>query len=146
MSIRTNLRWPCVVLALPALLGCADAARELAPVVGRVTYEGKPLANADVVFAPENGDRVASGRTDQEGHYRLGTLVAGDGAIVGSHRVTISARGPDKPGPPGFVGSGLPGGDKVPGEPLIPEKYFSPETSGISRDVQLGNNEFDFDL
>lgn len=87
---------------------------------------------------------MATGYTNQEGRFRLGTFEVEDGAIVGKHRVSVQAHGPGKPVPPG-QGSGLPG-DMLPGDPIIPMKYFSPETSGLTRDVARGKNEFEIEL
>lgn len=42
----------------------------MAKVVGTVTVNGEPLSKANVLFAPESGQRVASGGTDDEGHFR----------------------------------------------------------------------------
>ena len=99
---------------------------------GVVTYQGKPLPNAEVVFAPEDQRRVANAITDGEGRFSLGTYRPGDGALPGKHRVTIIARGPAKQPPPGSPAALMPEDYTVPGDPLIPAKYFSPATSGLS--------------
>lgn len=99
-----------------------------------------------MLFLPEDGSRSAMGKTDSQGRFELGTLDPTDGAVVGMHRVSITARGPGKPAPPGDSATGLPGASLIPGDPRIPEKYFSPETSGLSKEVQAGSNEFQFDL
>jgi hypothetical protein len=118
----------------------------MATVTGRVTYQGKPLPNAQVIFAPDDGSRVATAWTDPEGKYELGTFDQADGAILGQHRIAIVARGPEKALPPGQIGSGLPGGNVQPGDPLIPQKYLATETSELTREVVAGSNHFDFDL
>jgi hypothetical protein len=109
-----------------------------------VSYQGQPLANAQVLFSPADGGLVASGTTDAAGRYRLGTFETTDGALIGKHRVAIVARGPGKP--EADAGTGLPGGALLPGDPLIPEKYFSAETSGLEKEVVAGGNTFDFSL
>jgi hypothetical protein len=53
--------------------------------------DGKPPPNAAVMFIPEDGSRVATGRTDSEGCFRLTTFKPGDGAFPGEHRVTVTA-------------------------------------------------------
>ena len=63
------------------------------PAAGRVTYQGKPLANIDVVFTPTQGRR-GSGTTDGQGRFQISTFARGDGAIPGSHRVTLWPAGP----------------------------------------------------
>jgi hypothetical protein len=138
-----------VVASLVLSLICGACTRSDLPktalVKGRVFYEGKPLGNADVVFLPEDAGRSASGRTDANGNYTLGTFAIDDGAVIGKHRVSISARGPNRPLRAGEAGTGMPG-ETMPGDPLIPEQYFSPETSGLIREVQPGANQFDFEL
>jgi hypothetical protein len=137
--------WFAFVLFPFALIsGCSGNGPEIAPAGGRITYQGKPLVKAHVFFAPVSGERMATGYTDENGRFRLGTLDIADGAIVGKHRVSVQAHGPPKPLPPG-QGSGLPG-DMLPGDPIIPLKYFQHETSGLEREVQPGNNEFEIDL
>jgi len=127
------------------VLGCSGSSGPAtAPVSGLVTYKGQPLADADVSFAPEGGGRVATGRTDASGRFTLGTFSIDDGAIVGKHRVSIVALGPDRPAKPG-EGSGMPG-ETVRGEPRIPAKYFSPDTSGLVQEVKPGSNSVEIAL
>jgi hypothetical protein len=126
------------------VVGCG-ASSTAAPVSGTITYKGKPVANAHVTFAPEDGTRPAEGQTDADGRFMLGTIAAGDGAKIGPHRVSVIARGPDRPPKPGEVGSGMPG-DRMPGNPTIPTKYFAPDTSGLTYEVKRGRNTADFEL
>ncbi len=85
------------LLLLPLLLlGCGKAGPKVAPVSGRVTLDGQPLADADVTFAPESAaagsaSQESSGRTDAEGRYSLKTNQdKRDGAAIGTHKVRIS--------------------------------------------------------
>lgn len=136
------------VLAAILLVGCdgSDTPQPV-PAGGVVTYRGKPLPNAEVVFAPDNGGRVAYATTDENGRFRLGTFRPGDGALVGEHRVSVIARGPAKQPPPGSPASLMPDDYEVIGDPLIPEMYFSAATSGLTAAVEAdGDNEFDFEL
>lgn len=131
---------------LLAAASCADSKLPTrALVTGIVTYNGQPLLSADVTFLPESGAQAATGRTDAEGRYALGTFAIGDGAVLGKHRITVLAFGPDRPLRPGETGSGIPG-ELTRGDPLIPTKYFAPETSGLVREVVAGKNEFDLQL
>ena len=62
---------PCLyVMLLGLVTGCSSSGPEIASVSGRITMDGKPLANATVVFIPENG-RPAGARTDADGKYVL---------------------------------------------------------------------------
>ena len=85
------------------------------------------------------------GQTDSDGRFTLGTYAIGDGAAVGSHRVSVIARGPDRPAKPGEVGSGMPG-EMMPGDPVIPTKYFTPDSSGLTAEVKRGKNHIDLVL
>jgi hypothetical protein len=84
-----------VVTGLLSLPGCGQVS--MAPVTGKVTCNGKPVANAAIVFSPvpkKDGDREsgkpATGYTDADGKYTLSTFKNYDGAMVGQHRVTVS--------------------------------------------------------
>lgn len=43
---------------------------ELGDVYGKVTLDGKPVPNINILFTPESG-RAAGGVTDEEGNYEL---------------------------------------------------------------------------
>lgn len=104
------------------------------------------MAKANVSFTPAEGvSRAATGLTDDNGYYKLGTFSSNDGALPGKYRVAIIARGPDRPPKPGETGSGMPG-ETMPGDPLIPVKYFAPDSSGLTFEVKKGSNAADFDL
>jgi hypothetical protein len=105
-----------------------------------VTYNGQPLADAAVVFTPDNG-RLASGVTNGGGRFELSTFGENDGALIGKHSVTITANAsyvptmwPDPPAPP-------------PKGPKIPARYSTPGQSGLEAEVNPGGpNEFTFEL
>ncbi|MEZ6132139.1 MAG: carboxypeptidase-like regulatory domain-containing protein [Planctomycetaceae bacterium] len=75
----------CLVMA-----GCGGASGpDIASVEGTVTMDGQPLANASVVFIPENG-RPGGAWTDSSGHYVLNFSGERQGAIPGKNTVRIS--------------------------------------------------------
>jgi hypothetical protein len=80
--------------ALVCAAGCGGP--RLATVTGKVTLDGTPLAGATVSFYPigqpaDPADAVAStGTTDDNGEYSLETTKDQRGAVVGTHRVSIS--------------------------------------------------------
>jgi hypothetical protein len=115
-------------------------------VSGRVTYKGKPVAKANVSFTPAEGAaRAAAGLTDSNGYFTLGTFSTNDGALIGKYRISVIARGPDRPPKAGETGSGMPG-EMMPGDPVIPTKYFAPDSSGLTHEVKPGSNRVDLDL
>jgi hypothetical protein len=79
-----------VAIGLLVLMGCGQP-HELAPVHGTVTVDDVPLFQGSVVFTPvarpEGGHpgRVAVGRINADGQFRLRTYDKDDGAIVGEH-------------------------------------------------------------
>lgn len=95
-----------VVVLVFTLIGCGSSGPEIATVSGRVTMDGKPLANATIVFIPENG-RPAGSRTDDNGHYVLNFTEGRQGAIPGPNSVRIStARDPEQDENGKFVTAG----------------------------------------
>jgi hypothetical protein len=91
------MRHPLLLLfLLLPIVGCGGESYKVAPVSGRVTLDGKPLAKAHVHFAPIGSrDQVApgptsQGQTDADGRYTL-TLDSNrsPGAVVGKHKVYI---------------------------------------------------------
>lgn len=76
---------------LIAVAGCSSGGPDIAYVTGRVTMDGKPLANAAVVFIPENG-RPAGATTDADGNYVLNFTQGRRGAIPGKNLIRVSTQ------------------------------------------------------
>ena len=131
---RFLLLW-CAALAA----GCGSDRPETVPAGGTVTYNGKPVAEARVMFMAEGG-RPASGVTDAEGCFELMTFAPGDGALPGEHVVTVSKRET-------VVNSNRPDDPYAPTRDLLPPRYAKPSESGLSAKVQAdGENNFKFEL
>jgi len=102
-------------------------------VSGTVTYKGKPLPTGTVVFIPEKADSLmAMAEIQPDGTYVAGTEAFGPGVPLGKHRVMISA----------FIDHGPEQGV----EAILPEKYGSDRKSGLTADVEPGENVVDFSL
>ena len=114
-------------------LGCGPSRPALLPAEGLVTLDGKPLADAAVVFQPKAGGRPASARTDATGRFKVGTYKPQDGALPGEHTVTIVA----------VESTGRPNAEDI--RWITPKKY-SNAASGLSATVAAGSKEFTFDL
>jgi hypothetical protein len=88
------MRSSWVFLAFAAgILGCGQKAKpvELVEAEGVVTINGQPLPNAQVTFTPTAdvlGPAIATGVTDDKGHFRL-TCNGQSGAAAGENMVTI---------------------------------------------------------
>ena len=116
----------CTVL--PA--GCNRIQRlPTAPTKGIVRIDSRPVPEAQVTFTPERG-RSASAQTTSDGAFLLTTYETGDGAIVGAHRVTVTAREAGEMNTPGAPGIARPG------KSLVPEHYGNTATSGLKYDVR----------
>ena len=110
---RVGHRAMIVVLGCLLLFGCSRRGYELAPVSGRVTLDGRPLADVMVSFQPRQADNSSPGpgsfgQTDAEGRYTLRTIEPdAEGAVVGTHIVRLKSKPPpedrrDDRGPVGF--------------------------------------------
>ncbi|MEZ6065538.1 MAG: hypothetical protein R3B90_07455 [Planctomycetaceae bacterium] len=143
-----NFRHVCLVVLTTLLAaGCGGAPERpsTAKVTGKVSLGGKPLADAIVTFHPqiEGGGRMATGQTDAGGNFVLSCFDKGDGAIIGKHKVTITAGAPaSESNDP----AALEAAQKQAAS--LPEKFAKPETSPI--DAEVGDDEsqntFDWDL
>lgn len=129
------------LLTIGLMVGCGPAgSAPTAKVKGVVTYKNNPVPNASVTFTPKAG-RPANGITDAEGKFVLTTFATGDGAVPGTHVVTIaSTEIPAMPGTPEAKGAGK-------GPKAFPPKYSNPTTSGFTAEVKpSGNEDFKFEM
>ena len=80
----------CTLLAAGAIPACTRNDRPaVVPVEGQVYYRDQPVAGARVTFLNADAPRAATGETDQAGHFRLSTFEPNDGAVPGTHAVTV---------------------------------------------------------
>ena len=70
--------------------GCGRGDSQLVEVTGSVTYRGAPVADANVVFQPEEGCQPVFGTTDANGLFQLSTS-GRLGVAAGRASVAISA-------------------------------------------------------
>ena len=127
------LRWILLISFLP-ILGLASGCggdHGLAPVSGRVTLDGTPLADAAVLFQAEGGGVPATGVTDKEGNFEMSTGEL-KGVAIGKNSVSVVKEISLQP--KGKVEES----EIVPTKLLTPPKYASPQTSGLSVDVKPG--------
>lgn len=133
-------RLPAVLaLGLACLLtfGCTEGMKT-APVKGKLTYKGKPVPNGTITFIPEGNGPSATGEIQSDGSYELTTYKSGDGAVLGKHTVMIVAVQDQ--------------GDRLPEDrsplppPIVPAKYLSNQTSGLTAQVKDEENTIDFHL
>ena len=95
-----RLRFGLVCLAVcgsAVCMGCRPKAN-IAPVSGRVTLDGQPMANVAINFGPLTGSLdgayASYGKTGADGRYTLKLVDGGrPGASIGKNRVTLNESG-----------------------------------------------------
>jgi hypothetical protein len=133
-----NGSWLVAICVGNALLGCATGCGNVdaslshtVPVVGHVTFKGRPLTTGLVVFQPDRKKGNAlphepRGGIDEEGNYEL-AVNGTKGAPPGWYRVTVIATEPFDPAKPYVIP-----------KTLIPLRYSDPKMSGFT--VQVVEN------
>ena len=108
------------------VLGCRDSDRiPTYPTTGKIVYvDGTPLGGGAVIFYSVQHQLGARSPIGSDGTFALGTYAPGDGAVAGTHQVSLNA-----PRPAGFdPESGV-------NPPTLPGKYTRKETSGLEFEV-----------
>lgn len=139
-----KLSFVCLVAIL---VGCGGPkGPQLYPVTGTVTYNGNAVPNATVSFQPDNGP-IAVSSTNSEGKFTLRTN-AGEGAVPGTYKVAIAAVESDSSRanmtPEDLQRMSSDGSLNKPPKSLIPEKYKSFTTSGLTAEVTSDSSKNDF--
>ena len=151
-----------LVFAVTLLAGCSGGGADrmdTVPVSGKVTYNGEPLAGAQIRFFGD-GSPAANAVTDAQGVYKLTTYESGDGAVPGKKTVTVSKTTGGTDAPPSGEGDedatalADPAMMNVdPDDPeagleksVIPDKYAVPMTSGLTADITDAKTDLNFDL
>ncbi|WP_437203770.1 hypothetical protein [Planctomicrobium sp. SH664] len=120
------------LLLAGGLVGCAEQGPNLAPVKGKVTFNGKPLPMGTVIFTPNQDGPYATGEIAEDGTFVMTTFKPGDGALVGSHSVMINAVDGSNP--------------EAPPKAIIPMKYLN-QMSGLKATVEPNiENVVEFEL
>ena len=149
--LSSVLRRCCSVLALilvvalgPALAGCAkqefqNMRQPTHAVQGQVTLDGKPMANATIVFKPVDTAKFKwreqpQAKSDAEGRFTVFTYEANDGAPAGDYKVGIAV----------LAAAEEEGSDQVRRDksaPKIPARYGDAATSGLTAKVEAKPTE-----
>lgn len=133
----------CVLLgcALLSLMvnGCGGSNTPMTyPVTGVVTFQGRPLPDAVVMFFAEGG-RSATGATNAQGEFTLTTFVPGDGALSGLKKVALGELAVEAKEGDLFL--------PKPKPPRFSVRYTDPNQSGLEFEVKPGaENKFAIDL
>ncbi len=130
-----------VLVCLP--LGCGRSLPDTVPVSGRVTWNGEPVRAGTIAFMPADTEtdslhRVALGRIEADGSYRLSTFGTNDGALPGDYHVAVSDQGD-------FAAEVRPGARSSP-QGNVPARYAVPHTSGLNANVPAGSRRLVIDF
>jgi hypothetical protein len=109
--------------------GCDDKSA-VAPVSGKVLYNGEPLPYGNIMFQPTQG-QTAGAVIQPDGTFRLSTFSEFDGAIVGSHKVSVACYAAHSPS----MKSKRSGGEMSLGQSLLPSEYSFLDQSGLTAKV-----------
>jgi hypothetical protein len=117
-----------------------------------VTFDGKPLPGAQVIYVPvrQDGQAVtATATTDDQGNYSLLTN-AGPGAMPGTYRVIVSQYVGSDDKPISQVHEGGSPTHHMTSSKLkqaLPPRYSDPELTELQREVVAsGDNEHKLEL
>lgn len=137
--LRTGMGVALVTAVAVVVTGCGAEGPPLGKVSGTVQYEGAPLADARVVFRPEQG-RTSVGTTDADGVYTLEFTPGRGGALLGEHVVSITWENPNAPEPDQVAAGRSAEKPTV----ILPPAYNTRST--LRATVVAGENRFDFTL
>jgi hypothetical protein len=91
--MRSRVLLGLLAVGCALLSGCGAAT--MAPVKGRVLFNGKPVPDAALTFSPLGAEgqketgKPGTGYTDENGNFELSTFKNYDGALIGSHSVSV---------------------------------------------------------
>jgi hypothetical protein len=144
-----------VVLGLAALTGCrGDGRLPTAPVTGKITFDGKPLANAEIWLVPVSEEVKNAkttirpyAKTKADGTFIVTSYLVDDGAPLGEYALMVlpaESRADTEANRATDTPSEKKGKDRRPASFSV--KYKDPTTSGLSFTVNVGPNELILDL
>jgi hypothetical protein len=143
---RTNCFRTAIVgaaLGILILAGCGGGdGLEMYPVRGEVTYNGKPVSQGIVTYTPTTPGvgRTANGPLQPDGTFVMTTLKRDDGVMRGAYNIVIHSYAED-PGAPQSREEIEAQGTRVKKmKSIVPEKYTSPETSGLTDAVDANHS------
>jgi hypothetical protein len=130
------------------LVGC-NPGGGLVPAKGKVIYKGQPVAKASVTFVRAEGT-PATGMTDEKGEFQINTG-GKPGVAKGEYKVTVTkfeTKAAQTTMSPDDMRKMQMGRKAEKPKSEIPEKYASPDRSGLTANVtsDASKNVFEFTL
>jgi hypothetical protein len=124
-----------------SLAGCDDNP-PVAPASGKVLYNGQPLPYGNIMFQPAQG-QTGGAVIQPDGTFRVSTFSEYDGAIIGSHKVSVACYSAQSPS----AQAKRTGGEMSLGESLIPAQYSFLDQSGLTAEIPAeGTDSLLFEL
>lgn len=111
--------FPFLCIAVFCSAGCGDDLPERVPVSGQVLIDGEPLRTGYIRFI-SSGARPSTGKIGEDGRFTLGCFEADDGAVIGTHRVEVSAQEPLS---------------ETQTKWYAPKQYAAASTSGLTQEI-----------
>ena len=108
-------------------------------IVGKVTFQSKPISEGLVVFNNTEKGIYMTAKLKEDGSYQVLTA-KGAGLPLLTYQAAVCP--PLIDAPPGKFSSP----PKVSQFPNIPRKYRDPKTAGLTLQVHEGENRFDIDM
>lgn len=152
-SVSHHVDWTDVIWLVSAavIVGCGSggAISGTAPVTGKVTYNGQPVAGASIGFYTDAADgRVAVATSRADGSYELMTLDT-KGALPGNYSVTVKKTEiPPELTKEVSMEEAAANANKPLPQPkeLLPAKYGTPAKTPLKFEVKSGSNTIDLKL
>jgi len=119
-----------LAVAICLSAGCSDGRPTRVPVAGKVLIDGKPLALGYIRFIPD-GARASGGEIGPDGRFVLTCYDGTDGAVIGTHRIEVTACEVINPNTRRWH---------------VPKKYGKHDTSGLSVEVKEPTDSLVIDL
>jgi hypothetical protein len=151
--IKYSFLFLSLLMLFVCFSGCGHNSRLVESVTGQITFNGSPLADAQIVFHPKDPNGFAAvGATQEDGKFTLVTPgTTKSGAVIGDYHVTVTkiiAIGDNgKPLTTETMPEDIRLGKRTPKRvSVLPEKYGQPDQSPLEAAVVRGKNTFQFDL
>ncbi|CAN5412461.1 hypothetical protein BH11PLA2_BH11PLA2_41680 [soil metagenome] len=138
--LRTTI---AIITVMAFGTGCGKSNEEpWGKVQGTVTFQGKPVENAILLFSNSTLGIDMTTFTDKDGRFEIHTAKVG-GLPVGTYRISISPYTPSEQPTDTIVFD-----KKAPVKAFenIPMLYRNIATSGLTAEVTAGENDFQFEM
>jgi hypothetical protein len=149
--VRLALLGCLMVGLLGSTTGCSKPkSTDMAEVSGKVLFGGKPLTGGRIIFISTSGQAfTGDGNIDENGNYKVQAPI-GEVKVGVDNRMLAPPSGRGGAPPASKPGLKRPGSEEA--KPMkgtyvkIPEKYYSPEESGLKFTIKKGAQQLDIPL